>query len=110
MLNASRGGTPDPGQVANSPFPDRPRVDPVKRAVEVRRLRNAAQENCLQAYMKLLEANPDRAPEPRAILEKKMMEEFKVARDEARYCRAKAIQRYNSLHLKNPCKWGNAGR
>jgi hypothetical protein len=47
-LSAFRGGTPDPGQVAIL-RPDRSPVGPAKRAVEVRRLRNAAQENCLQA-------------------------------------------------------------
>ena len=39
-----------------------------------------------------------------------MMEDCKVTRDEARYCRATAIQRYNSLHPNNPCKWREPGR
>jgi hypothetical protein len=38
-----------------------------------------------------------------------MMDDFKVTRDEARYCRAKAIDRYIYLHPDNLCKWGKAG-
>ena len=38
-----------------------------------------------------------------------MMDEFKVTRDEARYCRAKAIDRHTSLHPDNLCKWDKAG-
>ena len=52
----------------------------------------------------------DRAPQARAVLEKKMMDDCKVTRDETRYCRAKAIKRYNSLHPDNPCEWGEPGR
>jgi len=108
LINASRGGTPDPGHAVNL-APDRPRVDPAKRAAAQRAMKNSAEENCVQAYMKLIEASPDGAPEARAALEKKMMKDCKVTRDQARYCRAKAIQRYNSRHPNNPCKWRDPG-
>jgi hypothetical protein len=77
---------------------------------ERKAIREASLKNAEERYFQLIEAQPDKAPEARAVLEKKMMDEFKVMRDEARYCRAKAIKRYNSLHPDNPCKWGNAGR
>jgi hypothetical protein len=64
----------------------------------------------VQRYIELIEASPDKAPQARAVLEKKMMDEFKVMRDDARYCRAKAIKRYNSLHPAKPCGWGKPGR
>jgi hypothetical protein len=73
-------------------------------------MREAALKNCEERYFQLIEAQPDRAPEARAVLEKKMMEDCKVTRDETRYCRAKAIKRYNSLHPDSPCKSGEAGR
>jgi hypothetical protein len=72
--------------------------------------KEASLKNAEERYLKLIEAQPDRAPEARAVLEKKMMDDYKVMRDEARYCRAKAIKRYNSFHPANPCKWGKAGR
>jgi hypothetical protein len=163
LLHVSRDGTTNPG-AAVTLRPDRPRVDPAKRAAEVSRLaalpekeyaaereivaknwglddvgmidlmvlparkhRDAvppqavtgraerkamkltAQENCVQAYIELIKDSPGGAPEPRAVLEKKMMDEFKVKRDEARYCRAKAIKGYNSLHPDNPCAWAEPG-
>jgi hypothetical protein len=73
-------------------------------------MKEASLKNAEERYFKLIEAQPDRAPEARRVLEKKMMDDFKVTRDEARYCRAKAIKRYNSRHPDNPCKWGKAGR
>jgi hypothetical protein len=77
---------------------------------ERKAIREASLKNAEERYFRLIEAQPDRAPEGRAVLEKKMMDDFKVVRDDARYCRAKAIKRYNSLHPDNPCKWGEAGR
>ena len=74
-----------------------------------RAMKLAAQKGCVQAYMKLIEAYPDGAPQPRADLEKKMMGEFKVTRKEARDCRAKAINRYASVPG-NSCKWDKSGR
>ena len=47
------------------------------------------------AFVRLTLAQSDRASEARAVLEKKM-DDCKVTRDETRYCRAKAIKRYNS--------------
>jgi hypothetical protein len=86
-------------------------LDPaVMSRAERKAIREASLKNAEERYFQLIEAQPDKAPEARAVLEKKMMDEFKVMRDEARYCRAKAIKRYNSLHPDNPCKWGNAGR
>jgi hypothetical protein len=73
-------------------------------------MREVALKNAEERYFQWIEVQPDKAPDARAVLEKKMMDDFKVARDEARYCRAKAIKRYNSLHPDNPCKWGKAGR
>jgi hypothetical protein len=77
---------------------------------ERKAIKEASLKNAEERYFQLIEAQPDRAPEGRAVLEKKMMDDFKVMRDEARYCRAKAIKRYNSLHPDNPCKWGEPGR
>jgi hypothetical protein len=73
-------------------------------------MREASLKSAEERYFRLIEAQPDRAPEAKSVLEKKMMDDFKVTRDEARYCRAKAIKRYSSLHPDNPCKWGEAGR
>jgi hypothetical protein len=72
-------------------------------------MREGSVKNAEERYFQLIEAQPDGAPEGRAVLEKKMMDEFKVTRDEARYCRAKAIDRYTSLHPDNLCKWDKAG-
>jgi hypothetical protein len=72
--------------------------------------REASLKNAEERYFQLIEAQPERAPEARAVLEKTMMDEFKVTRDDARYCRAKAIKRYSSLHPDNPCKWDEPGR
>jgi hypothetical protein len=77
---------------------------------ERKAISDASLKNAEKRYFQLIEAHPDRAPEARAALEKKMMDEFKVVRDEARYCRAKAIKHYNSLHPANPCKWGQSGQ
>jgi hypothetical protein len=68
-------------------------------------MKEASLKDAEERYFKLIEAQPDKAPEARRVLEKKMTDDFKVTRDEARYCRAKAIKRYNSLHPDNPCKW-----
>jgi hypothetical protein len=72
-------------------------------------MREVSVKNAEERYFQLIEAQPDGAPEGRAVLEKKMMDEFKVTRDEARYCRGKAIDRYTSLHPDNLCKWDKAG-
>jgi hypothetical protein len=77
---------------------------------ERKAMREASLKVCEERYFQLIEAQSDRAPEARAVLEKKMMNDCKVTRDETRYCRAKAIRRYNSLHPDNPCKWGDPGR
>jgi hypothetical protein len=77
---------------------------------ERKAMREASLKKCEERYFQLIQAQPDKGPEARAVLEKRMMDDFKVGRDEARYCRAKAIKRYNSLYHDNPCKWGNAGR
>ena len=58
-------------------------------------MRESSLKNAEERYFQLIEAQPDRAPEARAVLEKKMMDDFKVTRDEARYCRAKAVKRYS---------------
>jgi hypothetical protein len=81
-------------------------MSPAQRKV----MREASLKYAEERYFQLIEAQPDGAPEGRVVLEKKMMDDFKVTRDEARYCRAKAIKRYSSLHPHNPCKWGKAGR
>jgi hypothetical protein len=77
---------------------------------ERKAMREASLKNAEERYFQLIEAQPEKAPEARAVLKKKMMDDFKVTRDEARCCRAKAIERYGSLHPDNPCKWGAAGR
>jgi hypothetical protein len=83
---------------------------PVMSRADRKAMREASLNNAEERYFRLIEAHPDRAPEARAVLEKKMMDDLKVTRDEARYCRAKAIKRYSFLHPGNPCKWGEAGR
>jgi hypothetical protein len=75
---------------------------------ERRALRLAAQENCVQADMKLMEASPDGAPEGRATLEKKMMKDFGVLRDDARKARAEAIRRMRQS-LPPDSKWDQPG-
>jgi hypothetical protein len=77
---------------------------------ERKAIKEASLKDAEERYFQLIEGQPDKAPEARATLEKKMMDEFKVTRDEARYCRAKAIKRYRSLHPDNPCRWSEAGR
>jgi len=82
---------------------------PVTSFAQHRTMKLAALEPCVQAYLKRIEENPDGASEARAILEKKMKADFAVFRDEARSCRAKAIEHYNSVHPGNPCKWDKSG-
>jgi hypothetical protein len=98
---------------------DNPRQFPAVKAVpppavisrtQRKAMREASLKYAEERYFQLILAQPDGAPEARAALEKKMMDDFKVTRDEARYCRAKAIDRYSSLHPDNPCNWGKAGR
>jgi hypothetical protein len=162
LIDASRGGTPGPGNAVNL-LPDRPRVDPARRAAEVSRLaaltekeyaaerevvakawglddlgmldlmvvpareqgnavppqavipraerrarKLAAQENCVQRYIELIQAHPGGAPEPRAVLEKKMMKDFDVGRDDARKARAEAIRR-KRRSLPHNSKWDQPG-
>ncbi len=76
---------------------------------EQKAMREASLKKTEERYFQLIEAQPDGAPEPRALLEKKMMDEFKVTRREARDCRAKAIHRYASVTGKT-CEWGESGR
>jgi hypothetical protein len=64
----------------------------LKGRAERRTMKLAAQEDCVKAYMKLIEASPDGATVPRAFLEKKMMKDFDVGRDDARKARAEAIR------------------
>jgi hypothetical protein len=80
----------------------------VIRRAERRAIKKAAQENCVQAYVNLIEASPDRAPEPRAVLEKKMMKDFDVGRDDARKARAEAIRR-KRRSLPHNSKWDQPG-
>jgi hypothetical protein len=88
-------------------------VRPVEQGIknpERKATKHAPPQNAELRYLQLIEAQPGKAPEPRAVLEKKMMADFNVSRAEARYCRARAIKHYNSLHRHNPCKWDGAGR
>jgi hypothetical protein len=88
-------------------------VHPLEQVInnpERKATKRAPPKNAELRYFQLIEAQPGKAPEPRAVLEKKMMADFNVSRAEARYCRARAIKRYNSLHRDNPCKWDGAGR
>jgi hypothetical protein len=75
---------------------------------ERRAMKLAAQENCVQAYMKLMEASPDGAPEPRTVLEKKMMKDFGVRRDDARKARAEPVRRMRRS-LPGYSKWDQPG-
>src|SRR5262249_27708540 len=77
---------------------------------ERKAVKDASLKDTEERYYHLIEASRDRAPEARAALEKRMMDDFKVTRDEARYCRGKAIERYNSLHPDKPCNWSKRGR
>jgi hypothetical protein len=76
---------------------------------ERKAMKEAALKSCEERYFQLIRAAPDRAPEPRVELEKRMMGEFNVTRKEARDCRAKAINRYSSIPG-NSCRWGESGR
>lgn len=105
--DAKEVGRPIPQQAAAVTAVPPPAV--MSRA-EWKAMREASLKNAEERYFELIEAQPDRALAARAALEKKMMDDFKVTRDEARYCRAKAIKRYSSLHPDNPCRWGKAGR
>lgn len=71
---------------------------------ERRAIKLTAQENCVQAYMNLIEASPDGPPEPREVLARKMMNDFRVTWHEARDCRGEAIKRTGNL------SWSRHGR
>jgi hypothetical protein len=84
---------------------DVPRSAAILRA-ERRRMKLAALENCVQAYMKVIEASPDGPLEPREILAQKMMNEFHVTWHEARDCRREALKRAKNSNS----KWHRGGR
>jgi hypothetical protein len=108
----SDGGKEEVGRAIPQQAPPATVVPPpaVMSRAERKTMKEASLKNAEERYFQLIEAQLDWAPEARAVLEKKMMDDFKVTRDEARYCRAKAIKRYSFLRPDNPCKWGNAGR
>jgi hypothetical protein len=80
----------------------------VIRRAERRAIKQFALENCVQRYIELIQAHPDGAPEPRSVLEKKMMKDFDVRRDDARKARAEAIRR-NRRSLPRNSKWDQPG-
>lgn len=102
---------------AESLQPDRPPLGDAEVEAKIRRrraqrkaMRPASLKNCEERYFQLIQAQPGWAPKPRAEIEKEMMDECKVTRDEARECRAKAISRYNSVPGNScKCRWGEAG-
>jgi hypothetical protein len=102
---------------AESLQPDRPPLGAAEVEAKIRRrpaerkaTRAASLKNAEERYFQLIQAQPGCAPKPRAEIEKEMMDEFKVTRDEARECRAKAISRYNSVPGNScKCRWGEAG-
>ena len=67
-------------------------------------IKKAALENCVARYIELIRANPDGAPEPREVLARKMMNEFRVTWHEARDCRRQALKRTGDS------KWLRHGR
>jgi hypothetical protein len=67
-------------------------------------IKKAALENCVVRYIELIKAHPDGAPEPREVLARKMMNEFRVTWHEAPDCRRQAIKRTGNL------KWLRHGR
>jgi hypothetical protein len=71
---------------------------------ERRAIKKAALENCVQRYIELIQAYPDGAPEPREVLARKMMDDFRVTLREARDCRGEAIKRTGNLN------WPRHGR
>jgi hypothetical protein len=73
-------------------------------ATDRKAIKKAALENCVARYIELIRANPDGAPEPREVLARKMMNEFRVTWHEARDCRRQALKRTGAL------KWLRGGR
>jgi hypothetical protein len=69
-----------------------------------RALKLTARENCVKAYMKLIDANPDGAPEPRDVLALEMINHFHLTWDETRDCRREAIRRTGNFN------WLRGGR
>jgi hypothetical protein len=67
-------------------------------------IKKAAVENCVARYIELIEAYPNGPPEPREVLARKMMKDFRVTWHEARDCRGEAIKRTGNLH------WSRHGR
>jgi hypothetical protein len=107
LIDASRGrGTADSGVAVNL-RPERPRVDPAKRAsepqavsrrVERQAIKKAALEKCRQRYVDLIQAHPDGPPESREVLAQMMMKDFGVRWHEARICRREAIRSTGNLN------------
>jgi hypothetical protein len=80
----------------------------LKRRAERRAMKLAVQEDCVKAYMNFIEASPEGATVPRIALEKKMMEDFGVGRDDARKARKEAIRRMRPS-LPKDSKWDQPG-
>src|SRR5262249_21348632 len=99
-------------QRITTPHQDEVGTDGAQRATipraERKAMKLAAQEKCVQAYMKLMETSPDGAREGRATLEKKMMKDFGVLRDDARKARKEAIKRMRQS-LPPDSKWDQPG-
>jgi hypothetical protein len=76
----------------------------VNRRADRRAIKQANLEKCVERYIELIKANPDRAPEPRDVLAQKMTSDFGVTLREARECRAKAIKSMENLN------WPRRGR
>jgi hypothetical protein len=105
----SAGGPPELAEfVLEGPREDAPQPAVLPGPNQLRASKKAAMEKCVRAYMGLIEANPFEAPAPRAELEKKMMSDFGVLRDEARMARAEAIRRKRLL-LNENSKWERGG-
>jgi hypothetical protein len=79
---------PQPGVVAR----------PERRAVK-----QASLAKCVQAYIDLIRAYPDGAPQPREVLAQKMMNDFRVTWHESRDCRREATRTGN-------LSWSRQGR
>lgn len=92
LIDASRGGTPDLGDTETL-RPDRPRVDPAKRAAEVvtsaaqrRTIRLAALKKCQDWLIGLIRANPARQPASLRELAKEAKTSFGLSRTNFEKC------------------------
>jgi hypothetical protein len=105
----SAGGPPELADfVLEGPREDAQEPEVMPGPTQLRASKKAAIEKCVRAYMDLIEANPFEAPSARADLEKKMMKDFGMLRDEARIARAEAIRRKRPL-LQENSKWERGG-